>query len=181
MLLCESKNRRSAERSGGRRRRGAQTAHVGRLPRSGFFRGRRRASRSVPAGFTVPSCGCAHRSDGLFAQRQLFRRGHTDRPRLKTHRSRAERSRVHVRLDCGRGGRRAPPRAAPGQHSKNTAPLWLPVFRRLAGAGRGARPGRRRRPGALRRVACGGGSPGGGSRRAPVRPRRIFRRAGHRV
>ena len=39
MLLCESKKSQSAERSGGRRRRGAQTAHVGRLPRSGFFRG----------------------------------------------------------------------------------------------------------------------------------------------
>ena len=57
MLLCESKNRRSAERSGGRRRRGAQTAHVGRLPRSGFFRGRRRAKSQRPGGFLGPSCG----------------------------------------------------------------------------------------------------------------------------
>ena len=70
MLLCESKNRRSAERSGGRRRRGAQTAHVGRLPRSGFFRGRRRASRSVPAGFWGLRAGCRASSGELFARRQ---------------------------------------------------------------------------------------------------------------
>ena len=70
MLLCESKKSQSAERSGGRRRRGAQTAHVGRLPRSGFFRGRRRASRSVPAGFWGLRAGCRASSGELFARRQ---------------------------------------------------------------------------------------------------------------
>ena len=33
-----------------------------------------------------------------------------------------------MRIDCGRGGRRAPPRAAPGQHSKNTAPYGSLFF-----------------------------------------------------
>ena len=70
MLLCESKKSQSAERSGGRRRRGAQTADVGRLPRSGFFRGRRRASRSVPAGFWGLRAGAAHRPAALFAAAQ---------------------------------------------------------------------------------------------------------------
>ena len=144
-----------------------------------IFQGAQEGKSQRPGGFLGPSCGCSASTgpDFCAAPNAAIRTARGSKLTDLVLRS----PQVHVRIDCGRGGRRAPPRAAPGQHRKNTAPLWLPVFRWLAGAGRGARPGRRRRPGALRRVANGGGSPGGGSRRAPARPRRIFRRAGHRV
>ena len=141
-----------------------------------IFQGRRRSSRSVPAGFWGLRAGAAHRPDALFC-------GSATRPNRTARGSKPtdlvlSGPRVYrLSIDRAGGGR-----AAASPSSTGGTKPWGSLYRCRAARGAARRRGATverlwRRPSARRRVACGGKVCGGGSTGTRRARRRFLRGA----